>query len=167
MKSAASCRLQILQDVVTLSAGHPLWRPAGFDAGPLLQQTVVLGQFGEASSREPKRGKPTIFTSDKPSGSGSSNQPPTQSGTQTQRLDKRPHLPGRTAQPGRSLQPPSCRKQSRRCQTEGDRCVIADAPYVLQVALPELELGAQSLLAPLQGGVVPLLFRHQQVVVDD
>lgn len=53
----------------------------------------------------------------------SRNQRHTRIWRQKQRWGKRPHLLRRRAQPGRSLQPPSCSKQRRCCQTVGDRCV--------------------------------------------
>lgn len=48
-------RSKVLQDVITLLAGHPVRGPAGFYAGPVLQQAVIFGHFGVTTSRKPEK----------------------------------------------------------------------------------------------------------------
>lgn len=50
---------------MSLRAGQPLWGPAGLDAGSVLQQAVIFGQFGVTSSRQPIEEKQGEDASDK------------------------------------------------------------------------------------------------------
>lgn len=43
----------VFQCVLSLGVLQPVRRPAGFDAGAVLQQSVVLSQFGVTLSRQP------------------------------------------------------------------------------------------------------------------
>ena len=43
----------VLECVFSLSVLQPLRRPAGFDAGPILQQSVILSQHWVTLSRQP------------------------------------------------------------------------------------------------------------------
>lgn len=47
------CVSEVFQDVITLWAGHPVWGPRGFNAGSVLQQAVIFGQFRITPHRQP------------------------------------------------------------------------------------------------------------------
>lgn len=163
-------RSKVLQDLITLLAGHPVRGPAGFYAGPVLQQAVIFGHFGVTTSRKPEREnrksyvrycvvRPTLLRV----------QTLTRSERHKRHLERQPHQPWRKPPLSTSLQPPWYREQTQSyspISVHVSMCVLV-IHYLLQVTFPEFQLSGQSFPVPLHGRLVSLLLRYQPFIVDD
>lgn len=163
-------RSKVLQDVITLLAGHPVRGPASFYAGPVLQQAVIFGHFGVTTSRKPEGEnrksyirycvvRPTLLRV----------QTLTRSERHKRRLERQPHQPWRKPPLSTSLEPPwyGERKQLYSpISVHVTMCALV-IHYLLQVTFPEFQLSGQNFFVPLHGRLVSLLLRYKPFIVND
>lgn len=162
----------VLQIILSLQVLQPVRWPAGFDAWPVLQQSVILPKFRVAISRQPTEPEETIHMQ-----------------RQTAHITSEPNMVSPLAHPylkrkatvGNTVTSASVKDGPARWDwgpslkgktMETVKYVkiwhasLTSMCYLLKVTLPQVELSDQGFFISLQSRVMPLFFRHIPVIED-
>lgn len=155
-------------------------RPAGFDAGPLLQLSVILCQFRVTLCRQPRGQKVGSYlncnikshiywpVSRQNNKSVLSRLPKSESIGNSWKNGHICQWEVWSCQVG-ALKERGEKHNMFKCVTTCWVCMWAQfiQGYLLQVTLPQFEFSSQSLLVPLHSGVMPLSFRYVPLIVNN